>query len=60
MSRVRKPANKDAARPQPHEPERDHSQPHAKEHEEYSGAGVVQPPEEKVGKRDEPNPSRKP
>jgi hypothetical protein len=44
---------------QPHEPDRDKRQPYGKEDEDYSGAGVVRPPEEKVGKRDEPNP-RKP
>ncbi len=59
MSRLRKPANNDANRPQPHEPDRDQRQPYAKEDEEYSCAGVVRPPEEKVGRRDEPNPSRK-
>jgi hypothetical protein len=59
MSRVRQPANKDATKPQPHEPDRDKRQPYGKEDEDYSGAGVVRPPEEKVGKRDEPNP-RKP
>ena len=56
MSRVRKPANKDAEKPLPHEPDRGQRQPYSKEHEEYSGAGVVRPPEEKVGKRDEPKP----
>ena len=60
MSRVRQPANKDANRPQPHEPERDKRQPYAKEHEDYSGAGVVRAPEHKVGKRSGPGPSRKP
>ncbi len=60
MSRVRLPENKDAEIPQPHEPDREKRQPYNKEQEEYSGGGVVRPPEEKVGKRDEPNPPRKP
>ena len=54
MSRARYPANKEAERPQPHEPDRDGRQPYVKEHEEYSGAGVVRPPEEQVGKREQP------
>ena len=56
MSRIRQPENKDAKIPQPHEPDRDNRQPYSKEHEEYSGAGVVRPPEEKVGNRKEPDP----
>ena len=60
MSRYRQPVNKGARKPQPHEPHRDKRQPYSKEDEDYSGGGVIRPPEEKVGKRDEPNPSRKP
>ena len=60
MSRVRQPPNKDAEKPLPHEPDRVQRQPYAKEDEQYSGGGVIQPPEEKVGKRDEKNPPRKP
>jgi hypothetical protein len=59
MSRVRQPENEDAKIPQPHEPDRDRRQPYSKEHEEYSGAGVVRPPEEKVGNREELDPERK-
>ncbi len=59
MSRFRQPANKDATKPQPHEPGRDRPEPYAKEHEEYSGAGVVRPPEEKVGRGGKTNPPRK-
>ncbi len=59
MTRVRQSAKKDANIPQPHEPYRDKRQPYAKEQQEYSGGGVVRPPEENVGKRDEPSPSRK-
>ena len=55
MSRVRQPANKNATRSQPHESDRDQCQPYAKEHEDYSGAGVVRPPEQKVGRRDAPS-----
>jgi len=49
-----------ARKPPPKEPDRDKRQPYGKEHEDYSRSGVIRPPEEKVGKRDEPNPSRKP
>ena len=56
MSRVRHPADRDAEKPQPHEPERDERQPYAREHEEYSGDGAVRPPKEEVGKRQEPEP----
>jgi hypothetical protein len=56
MSRIRPAANKNATKPQLHEPDRDKRQPYSKEDEDYSGAGVVRPPEEKVGKRDQPNP----
>lgn len=59
MSRLRQPANKDANKPLPHEPDRDQRQPYSKEHEDYSGAGVVRPPEEKTGKRDGRDPPRK-
>ena len=59
MSRLRQPAKKDAGKSLPHEPDRDQRQPYSKEHEDYSGAGVVQPPEEKTGRRDEPSPPRK-
>ena len=54
------PADKDAETPQPHEPDREKRQPYSKEHEEYSGAGVVKPPKEQVGKRDDGKPPRKP
>ncbi len=60
MSRTRRPVNKGAEKPLPHQPERQERQPYAKEDEQYSGAGVVKPPEEKVGKRDGQNPPRKP
>jgi hypothetical protein len=60
MSRVPRPGRKDASPPERHEPDRDKRQPYAKEHEEYSGAGVVRPPEEKTVKRDESRPPRKP
>ena len=60
MSRCRQSVNKGARKPQPHEPDCDKRQPYGKEHEDYSRTGVIRPPEEKVGKRDEPNPSRKP
>ncbi len=43
MSRYRQPANKDATRPQPHEPDRDKRQPYSKEGEEYPGGGVIRP-----------------
>ena len=59
MSQFRRRANKGTNAPQPHEPDRDNRQPYSKEHEEYSGAGVVPPSEEKVGKRGEPSPPRK-
>jgi hypothetical protein len=60
MSRVRQPENKDAKIPQPHEPDGDKRQPYSKEQEEYSGAGVVRPPKEKVGNREDPGRGRKP
>jgi hypothetical protein len=60
MSRISRRRSKDASAPQPHEPDRDQRQPYAREHEEYSGAGVVRPPEEKTGKREESPPPRKP
>jgi hypothetical protein len=59
MTRLRQPPNKKAETPQPHEPDRDQRQPYGKENEDYSGAGVIRPPEEQVGKRDKPGPSRK-
>jgi len=58
MSRVRHPADKEAERLQPHEPGRDRRQPYGKEHEDYSGGGVIRPPEEHTGKGQEPKPSR--
>ena len=58
MSRVRRPANKDAQKPLPHEADRAGRQPYAKEHEDYSGAGVVKPPKEQTGRRDGQDPSR--
>ena len=58
MSRARYPANKDAEKPQPHEADRAARQPYAKEREDYSGGGIVRPPEEKVGKREQPRPPR--
>ncbi len=60
MSRYRRPADKNATKPQKHEPDRSKRQPYSKENEDYSGAGVVQPPEENVGKSDGQNPPRKP
>jgi hypothetical protein len=62
MSQSRRPANPEAEKPQPHQVGGDHHQPYSKEHEEYSGAGVVKPPEESgdVGRRgrDKQNPPR--
>ncbi len=59
MSRYRQPVNEGATKPQPHEPDRDKRPPYGKAHEDPSGAGVIRR-RRKKGKRDEPNPSRKP
>ena len=52
MNRYRRPAEKHAGGALPHQTDREKSQPYAKENEDYSG-GVVQPPKEQVGKREE-------
>jgi hypothetical protein len=59
MSRFRRPANKEGENALPHESDREKGQPYAKETEEYSGKGVVRPPKEQVGKRDERAPRDK-
>ena len=58
MSRRRYPANRHAPKDHPHEQGRDKAQPYAKEREDYSGAGVVRPPKEQVGRPEEGKPPR--
>lgn len=59
MSGERRAADRQAENSPPHDRDRDKRQPYAKEHEEYSGDGVVKPPKEGSGKRDKPTLSRK-
>jgi hypothetical protein len=55
----RQPTNKDATKNLPDEQGRDKAQPYAKEAEDYSGAGVVRPPKEQVGKTEDGDPRRR-
>jgi hypothetical protein len=59
MSRYRQPASQDPEKNLPHEGDREKGQPYARETEEYSGKGVVRPPKEQVGKREERAPRAK-
>jgi hypothetical protein len=52
MMRHRESADKARNKGLPHNEQRDQGQPYAKEVDEYSGGGVIQPPKVQVGKRE--------